>query len=175
MRIKLSIGALVALMSFSLSAGAAIADEYAVGGTDSGYKPDNGDHTYCWNTTFAESQNAKDASNYALNNLDNQTTMYETFISSGCTTITDARWIKTTNSGDGYYQCLGFNSAGECETAHVAINFSNQSSWTDWKNTACHETGHSVGLTHGNYDCMGTDVSPVQYSDHHVDHVNNDR
>jgi hypothetical protein len=175
MKKKLWIGALVALMSSSILVGAAIADDYAVGPPNSGYKPDNGDHTYCWNSTFADSQNAKDASQYAMNNLDGQTTMFDTFISSGCTSVTDARFIKTTEPGDGYHQCLGFNSAGECETAHVAINFGNMTSWADWKQTACHEVGHSVGLTHGNYDCMDTDETKQQYSDHHVYHVNNDR
>jgi hypothetical protein len=174
MRAKLCTSALIVLACVVVASGAALADEYAVGPPDSGRRPDNSEHTYCWGSGFTTT-NAHDASRYAMGNLDSQTTMFDNFINGGCSSITDARWIKTTDNVDGYYQCLDFNSAGECETAHVALNFGNMGSWADWKQTACHETGHSVGLTHGNFDCMSTDSSKQHYSDHHRGHVNNDR
>lgn len=174
MRIRLWASALFALTGIALGTGVASADVYADGYPDSGFRPDNSEHTYCWGSNY-DGTTARDAANYAMNNLDNQTTMYDNFISGGCSSITDARWIKTTDNVDGYYQCLSFNSAGECESAHVAINPNNMGGWADWKQTACHEVGHSVGLTHGNYDCLSSDSSKQQYSDHHRDHVNNDR
>lgn len=145
-------------------------DGWADGPPASGFRPDTSDHTYCWGNGF-EAPKARDASVYAATNLDNQTAMTTSKI--GCTSLTDAVWLKTGDPGvDGSYTCVEFNSAGECERALTRLNPSNMSSDSDWKQSACHELGHSVGLTHKNGSCLGTDPSVIKYSSHHVDHVN---
>jgi hypothetical protein len=151
-------------------AAAAPQDGWADGPPDSGYRPDTSNHTYCWGADFTWQQ-ARDASISAGNNLESQTAMTAQKVD--CSGATDAVWNRTFNSGiDGFYRCDAFNSAGECETATVALNFGNMSSGNDWKQSACHELGHSVGLTHKVKSCLDTDPNILQYAPHHVDHVN---
>ncbi|MCZ7534624.1 MAG: hypothetical protein M5T61_00920 [Acidimicrobiia bacterium] len=112
-------------------------------------------------------------------NLDNQTTMYDTYMGN-CSQNTDAIWVRETNPAYyGSYTCEDFNQNGTCEKGIVRLNFDTLSrddggSIDLWKSVACQELGHSVGLTHASNDCMGN-LSLLEYSPHHVNHVNNDR
>jgi hypothetical protein len=149
---------------------AAPVDGWADGYPDSGFEPDTSNHSYCWADSFTWQQ-AREASDAAMRNLDRQTAMTQSKVD--CSSLTDAVWQRTTDSGvDGSYTCQAFNSAGECERAAVRINFNNMNSNNDWKQTSCHELGHSVGLTHVSTDCMGTSSNNLVYSTHHVNHIN---
>jgi len=41
----------------------------------------------------------------------------------------------------------------------------------DWKQTACHEIGHSAGLNHNVNDCMSQDPDLLTYNAHHITHI----
>lgn len=145
------------------------ADDWAVGPPEAGWAPDNSQHTYCNGGDFTHPR-GQQAAVQAGDNLDRQTGM--TVDKFGCTSNTDAVWIQDTDgSGDGEYLCRN-RSGSTCFSATVAIRYAGMSSDNDWKQTACHELGHSVGLRHATNDCMGTDPNLLVYSAHHVDHIN---
>lgn len=155
----------------------ATADEFNGCNSVSGCRPDNFEHTYCWGSTFT-STSLRSAANYAMGNLDSQTSYFDNYISS-CTSITDVIWhtmSSSTTRGD--YICLAFNSAGNCEQARVRLNPSLLTDTLNREKTACHEIGHSGGLAHSSTasDCMisGAVTSGHRtYNAHHVDHLNN--
>ena len=169
-------GAILAISVLALGPGAASADPYGVGGPDAGFRPDNGEHTYCFGGDYT-GDNARDGAHTAFTTLQNQTTMISNFLLN-CSGTTDARFAIFTNPGlDGRWTCTAIASTNptRCEHAVLEFNRQNVGSQADWRQSACHETGHSVGLHHGNDDCLGGDGSGANYSGHHVAHVNNDR
>ena len=100
----------------------------------------------------------------------------------GCTENIDVRFGETGLDVDGRWECdLEDIYAWEviCRSATVRINVNNMDPGEDWKQTACHEVGHSVGLRHGGTtDCMaegsnGTPAGHLQYNGHHITHINN--
>lgn len=164
----------VLVLSVFSAAQTARADIYGTGGSGSGYKPDNSAHTFCFDPSYSSITGQNNA-RASAGTLDNQTTMFDTQVPS-CTGTSDALWRRTYDGVDGSYTCLALNGAGECESSAVRVNFENMDSYDDWRQTTCHELGHSVGLNHASDDCMGTDEDLQSYSvPHHVDHINNER
>lgn len=163
---------LLALSSLGL-ASAALADPYSDGPPNGGYKPDNREHTYCFSPSY-DGDNPHTGANYAMDNLDAQTVMFDNKVPD-CTENTDARFFIAELSGDGDYLCTDLVS-GICYSARLRFDRSNITSLNDWKQTACHEVGHSAGLSHGDgSDCMGTqhdDPNDREYDGHHVNHIN---
>lgn len=157
--------------------GPAVADEFNGCNSVSGCLPDNFTHTYCWGSSFTAT-NMRSAANYAMGNLDAQTSYTDSF-SSSCSSITDVIWHTMSSSTvRGDYVCLAFNSAGECEQARVRLNPSLLTDTLNREKTACHEIGHSGGLAHSSTasDCMisGAVTSGHRtYNSHHVSHLNN--
>lgn len=154
-----------------VAAPSAEADDYAEGYPDSGFRPDNSEHTYCWGANFTNSTGRTNASG-AMGWLDTRSSpMYDTYMQP-CSSNTDVRWIQDTDgAGDGEYLCEDL-SGDTCYRATAAIRYAGMSSSNDWKQTSCHELGHSVGLTHFSADCMGTDPDNLDWSNHHIyDHV----
>ncbi len=104
-----------------------------------------------------------------------------------CQLSTDA-WVYDANlpgAVRGQYVCnsgqlignLCYSSSVTVDPAQLRIgSYDND----DIKKTFCHETGHSVGLMHGNFqvDCMINGEIPAptsqwkHYSEHHIEHIN---
>lgn len=157
------------------------ADSFALCSGATGCLPDNKDHTYCWSADFQQHAVMRDAGNYAMSNMVSQTTYSKTFVSE-CTELTDVVWIRDPTLGAGVrgaYECQAFNSADECEWSHVWLNPSELDDDLNRNKTACHELGHSLGLTHHDPpfgDCMVSGAvtsGHQQYNDHHVTHIDN--
>ena len=91
----------------------------------------------------------------------------------GCGTSTDVYWATFSAALDGSYQCQVVVSAGRCDRSLVQIDPGNMSpSDADWKQTTCHELGHSAGMGHMTTDCLGTSTSLQSYNSTHRGHVN---
>lgn len=160
----------------------AFADPYAAGPPSSGWRPDNSEHTYCWRANYTGA-NPRSGGNHGMRDaLDAQTTMFDNRVPS-CNSNTDAKFHKASLGPgvDGSYLCLS-RSGTTCFSARLNFDTGNITSLQDWKQTACHEVGHSVGLTHhgpSGPDCMGSSAGQTwalrHYGSHRVAHINNDR
>lgn len=157
-----------------LPASVANADFYGNNDGTSGWKPDNSEHTYCWGDDYT-GDFPRDAGHASMQRLQNQPTMTKNYVAS-CSSNTDARFA-TGNlpSLDGRWECT-LRNGSYC--LHAVLTFDRQAitSYDDWRQTTCHEVGHSVGLAHGaQEDCMGASSRQQNYSPHHVNHINDDR
>lgn len=162
-------------------AGAALAplaqgDNYGNFDGSAGGKPDNSEHTYCFSNEFTGG-NSHEGGTYAMHNLDDQTTMFDNQVPD-CGANTDAKFHIAQLGFDGQWTCVD-SSGNYCLSSRLEFDHSSITSLNDWKQTACHEVGHSVGLAHGDgSDCMGTqhdDPNDREYDGHHVNHINSDR
>lgn len=154
------------------------ADDYGVGYPNSGFRSDSEVHIWCYRADFGEGLVARGAVTYAMNNLDVQTTMSDSYTSNCATDSgTDARWTRETDLlVEGSYTCMIFTTANyRCNMADLALNWAYMDTVANWRQTACHEVGHSVGLTHSTTNCMGTDSDDQHYSLHQTFHINYDQ
>jgi hypothetical protein len=165
--------------------GVANADPWGTGGSDTGEHPDTAPHTWCYGPSWNGNESASDAEW----NLANQTYANPTYQSScdlSGAPQTDVKWgIGDLAPGTrGSTACAVFGSSGHCDRNNITIDFAeidkgDHDAADEWK-TACHELGHSVGLTHGSdyEDCMisgeipGTAIKWHQYGPHHLNHIN---
>lgn len=146
---------------------------------------DNRDH-YFWYEDVTSAVSS--AVNYTRTNVYNPTDV-NTHNASGNTATTDVvvrdqdystycgySW----HPGGGLWgltTCDSTNSAGECEkhTVRYDISYFNVAGTTDERGLACHETGHTLGLTHRDTDsrCMKTyGPYPTTLADHDINHLN---
>lgn len=148
---------------------------------------DNRDH-YFWyeNVTSAVSS----AVNYTRTNVYNPTVI-NTHNDSSNKSTTDVvvrdedystycgySWHGSGGSLWGLTTCDSTNSASECEkhTVRYDLSYFNAAGTTDERGLACHETGHTLGLTHRDTDsrCMKTfGPYPTTLAGHDVNHLTN--
>lgn len=151
-------------------------DGYGSGSPNAGLIPDDGGHNYCWSTGFGGTDTAAAARRSyaagAVADLGAETDMWNAG-QQACGTSTDVYWATFSAALDGSYQCQVVVSAGRCDRSLVQINPGNMSpSDADWKQTTCHELGHSAGMGHMTTDCQGTSTSLQSYNSTHTGHVN---
>jgi hypothetical protein len=171
---------LIALLgACNLAVGSANADIFGGGPPDSGRVADNSLHNYCFDGDYPSYWVNPLTS--AMVNLDNQTVM-TIGVQYACNTDADVRFIKYNDTSQGaplgLYTCIKFTIDGSrCAGSFVFLNEAKLTSTTLRQKTACHEVGHSVGLTHhydGQYGgCMLSGYYYEHfYSSHHVAHIN---
>lgn len=165
---------------------AASADDWGVLDADTGPTPDHGQHTYCYDASV--SQDLRDNILTAEANLESQTQADVQFQSScvttGTTGQTDVRWrqIDLPSGVSGSVGCDRYWSDDTCDRARASLDLAEISLGSfdeeDETQSACHELGHTVGLTHATNDCMKGISSPdpgdpsnFEYSPHHVSHI----
>ena len=74
----------------------------------------------------------------------------------------------------GLTTCNSLNAADECEKHSIRydISYFDSASTSDRRGAACHETGHSLGLTHRGGGCMsGVGPVPTTLSSHDETHL----
>jgi hypothetical protein len=167
-------------------AGPAAADPWGTGSDGTGTHPDSDPHTFCY-SEYQVAEGAKPNIREAEWNALDPTQANVDFTSS-CDfyggTETDVVWHTGALSGDtqGYYFCEDFDTY--CDQAYTYLDLAeiNEGPWdeADQSQTACHELGHTAGLTHGgnSEDCMvnglpNDEVQWQRYGSHHEDHINN--
>lgn len=163
---------LLAIFAVAASGGIAVADYYAVGPPEAGWKPDNSEHTYCFGGNYT-GNNMRDAAHAKMAGLDNQSTMARNYLGF-CNQDTDARFGLENLPGSviGQYTCP-VRSGNYCLHAVLSYDDAAIVGSGQWLQVTCHEIGHSVGLFHGSNDCMVNQGNT--YSNHHQQHINNDR
>lgn len=155
----------------------AYADTFGTGSDGSGFRADGAQHTWC--TTLSWNDSWWNPANAAVQNLDGQTDMYDTYYSL-CNASIDAQFHISNSAAmgstvRGAYVCVLKASTYVCNGARLLLNENLLTSATARQKTACHELGHSAGLSHnGSYGgCMVSGASSNRtYSAHHVAHIN---
>lgn len=171
--------------------GVAAADEWGdsesnpIDGT--GPHPDGGDHNYCFQPMDDSAIDNIISSENALNDTTDAMVWFETSCDYNIGAETDVVWDTVDLSGDkrGTSYCNDWDSNEHCDQIYVELDVAKLNEGTndemDTTKTACHELGHSVGLTHhsSGYGCMilgevpSTDLQWRRYVAHHKgDHIN---
>lgn len=167
---------LFALLSTNLTT--ASADPFGTNTSETPPFADNSLHNYCF-VGITESYWVNPLTS-AMNKLASQTVM-STGVQLSCNEDADVRFFRSDNSdlagSLGVTFCNKWTQIpGICAGFHVVLNADLLTSTSYRQKTACHEVGHSVGLSHGpTYGgCMISGLSTINYySSHHVDHINN--
>lgn len=135
-------------------------------------KADYWNHDYCFGATFLDPAWHTIAHN-AMGNLDAQTSYTVAHV--GCTAATGVTWELAPNMPGivGYEWCWQWNLEDECTQASVHLDSADLTTASFRASAACHELGHTLGLTHGSAGCMRNPVptNSTTYSAHHVAHV----
>lgn len=153
-----------------------------------GCLPDNNEHTFCWwgqGPAKFDRQGGIQGATYAMENLVAQTIMNKNYNENGCDendVETDVVWyLRRIEDLEGGYQCKDqFKEATEggtmCTHGAAFLDPQDMHNHREWRELACHEAGHSVGMHHRTFanDCM-QDPPPNQvYGHHSIHHVNSD-
>lgn len=177
-------GLLIAALAMLAMSVVVRADNFGTGPPATGWIADNGAHSYCRASGLDADLHGllDDVMVYSLEGATDMTRHLE-----ACQLSTDV-WVYDADLPPGVRGQYGCNSGyligNVCSTASVTIDpalirvgdFDND----DIKKTFCHEIGHSVGLTHGDFmtDCMINDEIPEptgqwkHYNTHHKGHIN---
>jgi len=164
-------------LALATSISGALADPFGTNGPNTGPFADNSLHNYCFVGTM-ESYWVNPLT-LAMTNLDNQSQM-TIGTQYSCNSDADIRFSKVDSSillGIlGSYRCTSWTQVyGVCAGSSIQLNSDLLTSTSFRQKTACHEIGHSVGLTHGaSYGgCMISGFSTINfYSSHHISHIN---
>ncbi|MEY4390936.1 MAG: hypothetical protein RLZZ400_679 [Actinomycetota bacterium] len=157
-------------------------DDFGTNTSDTGPFADDASHTWCeGHLNYVPSW--FDPMQDAMDNLDSQTDM-TTGAPTSCYTSTDI-WYDVYGSS-----VLGLNVRGRsmcrvaltvgtvCGSFIVQLNSDLLSTYSSRRKTACHEIGHTVGLSHSSIltstsDCMiSGDYTFHTLNSHHVSHIN---
>jgi hypothetical protein len=166
----------------------AVADPWGSQDGDTGAHPDSNPHTYCFGTPLSADlkPNIDNAAENALEPTD-ATVNFEAACDLSDTDgdrQTDVRWRQGDLAGGttGLAPCAVYLSNGHCDRYDITIDYAQvqqgENDERDQTQTACHEQGHSVGLSHASNDCMMSgeppeDIAYRRYSGHHIDdHIN---
>lgn len=174
----------------------AAADPWGSGSANTGWDPDANPQTYCFRIgqlSAADRNRVHDT-----NNITDQNSQMNAVHLTNCTVDTDVWWGEV-NLGlyRGQYECIT-HSGSTCLSSDVRMDTTvllgdgglGGTYDSNFRKTACHENGHSMGLTHykvaafpdppfGQHDCMisgsvNNDGTWRVYAGHHKDHINND-
>jgi hypothetical protein len=153
---------------------AAVADPYGTCTTDTGCKPNDKQHAYCYDASMGSS--LRSAFGIAMSNLSNQAGYWVTYAACIDSTDLHAYQVVISSTVRGDYLCLAKDQLGQCVRARIRLNPNLLTNTTNRVKTACHEIGHSGGLTHGGTtDCMRSGAVTsgyTTYNSHHVNHLN---
>jgi hypothetical protein len=164
-------------------------DPWGTGTSATGDHPDGGNHTYCYaaGLSSALTANIQYAENTSLAASTDASVSKDTPCIGDAAAQTDVVWFSSNgleNGVRGRTQCMRFNpSTGYCDRNHVILDLAEINEGSndgyDQTKTACHELGHTVGLTHGgSSDCMlngerpSTATQYQNYNAHHRGHIN---
>lgn len=172
------------------------ADPWGAGPPDGGAPPDGSAHTYCWGVEVYGGVNADifdnvDAAEYnALEGPTVVNVIFENDCDYSGGTETDVVWLTENLPGStrGSTRCEDYDN-GKCDQYYASLDrveiAEGSDDELDETKTACHELGHTVGLTHHPNDtdwgCMrsgeptSTALSWRRYvgnNNHHVNHIN---
>lgn len=113
------------------------------------------------------------------------TVEYQSTCDTSSTTETDVRWLQgNLNGPTGTAPCANYSTtSGHCDRYDVTIDMGAVNDGghdeKDQTQTACHELGHTVGLSHSPIDCMMSGEPDLdnplyfRYGPHHrEDHIN---
>jgi hypothetical protein len=181
-RLYTAMVAVVAIIAAPTYAVAAKADVFGPYSSDSGPFADNYIHTWCegyanyipiW----------RDSMQDAMDYLDQHTVM-TTGTPHQCNDSIDI-WYDVFDSAvlglgvRGSTTCrVAMTSDGVCGSTQIKMNSDLLTTYMSRRKTACHEIGHTVGLTHSfvystSSDCMiSGDYTLTFLNTHHVDHIN---
>lgn len=169
--------------------GPAVGDPWGTNTADTGAHPDGGKHSYCYASGLSADlkPNIQAAENSSLAASTQASVQYDSPCNGTSENQTDVVWFSSNglpNGVRGRFQCMRFNqSTGYCDRNHVILDLAEinegGNDGYDQSKTACHELGHTAGLTHGgSIDCMLSGERPStaaqyqNYSPHHKDHIN---
>lgn len=164
------------------------ADSWGTNTSDTGPHPDGSFHSWCWGNGV-DSDLHNNVINVEDNALDGPTQATEDFHTNcnySSSTETDVVWFtENLPAGTrGRNFCENFEG-GVCDQNYTSLDLAEiaigDNDELDETKTACHELGHSVGLTHGAADdCMINGERPVRpaydvtferYNPHHIGHI----
>lgn len=176
-RIRLVAGVLSALMLFGAFGVRAAADEWGSQDSNTGAHPDSNPHGFCYDASVtADLKSGIQEAEWDALNPTHATVTFDSscqFTGSG---ETDVVWFELELPGlDGKAPCEDYDN-GRCDQYYAQID-DDVNGELDESQTACHELGHTVGLSHGSWDCMAGDPPNSQtkwrrYGTHHTDHIN---
>jgi len=203
-RLKFIVAAVAASMGIAL-AQPAVADTFPISDHNGQVmRHDGGDEWFCmygsgdWAIPAIMQDNARAAANYLGNNTDAVTREHACDVSTADGDgMTDAVFEEIGTLGEGVAGQVWCNTAtasGKCDRADVVLNKPEIDQYAsnnenEYSHTACHELGHSVGLSHypditapadngGRNDCMRSGLHDTghwhwtSYNDHHLAHIN---
>jgi hypothetical protein len=168
----------------------ASADPWGINGsTDTGAHPDGGVHGYCRSSSVGSDAipNISDAELYSLDVPTDTRVTFDSVCNLSGTSETDVVWRQQDLAGYTMGSTFCEDIDGDyCDQYYVQLDMPQiavgDNDEIDQTMIACHELGHSVGLTHyTSQDCLanrGTNTNPPtgiqyrQYDGHHRDHIN---
>ena len=176
------LGALALLGTFVSASPAANADVFGPNPPEAGWFADNNLHTWCeGHVNYAPSW--FDPMQDAMDYLDAQTDL-TTGTPHPCDSsidiwydVYDSKILGSDIRGRTFCR-VAVTASGVCGSFAVQLNSDLLNTYMSRRKTACHEVGHSVGLSHSSYltstsDCMiSGDYTFTFLNTHHVDHIN---
>jgi hypothetical protein len=188
MRDRIQIFAVVvaAVSLTTLSAAPILADPWGTDTADTGAHPDADPHTYCYGSGLASGAKPNiDAAEWDALDPTAANADYQSSCDLSSSTETDVVWFTGNLSSGvrGEEYCEDYDT--HCDQFYATLDLGqidgDDADHPEMGETksACHELGHTAGLTHhddGN-DCMdsgplvSTDLQYRRYSSHHIDHI----